>query len=148
MVSQATEPSPGAGERGEKARAGDSAADWQRANRGGLRRLVASTVRLADLQLRIWVTEAKITVARVLIFVVLYTVAGVMALLGTIFLFIGVFRILTDVIGIPTVWSFLILSLLTFGAAGTVMLIAQKMLAKKAGQGERKNENKQADKAR
>ena len=145
MVSQTTEPSAAADEQQDGASAGESAADWRRANRGGLRRLVASTVRLADLQLRIWLTEAKITIARILTFVILYTVAGVMALLGTIFLFIGVFRILTDVIGIPTVWSFLILSLFTFGVAGIVVLIAQKTLSQKAGMRAKK---KQADKPR
>ncbi len=143
MVSQTTEPFS-AGSDQDDAGASESAEDWRQANRGGLRRLVASTVRLADLQLRIWLTEAKITVARVLTFVILYTVAGVMAILGTIFLFIGVFRILTDVIGIPTVWSFLILSLFTFGVAGIVVLIAQKTLSQKAGMPDKKKE-KQVD---
>ena len=138
MVSQATEAPPAAEEHHDEAWARDSVANWHRANRGGVRRLIASTVRLADLQLKIWLTQAKITVSRIVLFVVLYAVAGVMAILGTIFLFIGLFKILTDVIGIPPVWSFLIFALFTFGVAGTVVLIAQKTLSKKADDPDKK----------
>jgi hypothetical protein len=147
MVSQTTEPSA-AGQEQDEAWGRESVADWGRANRGGLRRLVASIVRLADLQLKIWLTETKIAVSRIVMYLVLYAMAGVMAILGTTFLFIGLFRILTDVIGIPTVWSLLIFSLFTFGVAGTVILIAQRALSRKAGEPDRNNEKKQVDKLR
>ena len=137
MVSQTTEAPPGADSEDE-AWARETAGQWRRANRGGIRRLVGSTVRLADLQLRIWLTEAKITVSRIVMYVVLYAIAGVMAILGTIFLFTGLFHVLTDVIGIPTVWSLLIFALFTFGVAGTVVLIAQKTLSPKAGEADKK----------
>ncbi|MGN6369484.1 MAG: phage holin family protein [Phycisphaerae bacterium] len=146
MVSQTSEP-PQSTEHKDEAWARESVANWRHANRGGIRRLIASTVRLADIQLKIWLTQAKMTVARIVLYVLLYAVAGVMAILGTIFLFIGLFKILTDVIGIPAVWSFLIFALFTFGVAGTVVLIAQKALSKKAGEPD-KTSQKQPDKPR
>jgi hypothetical protein len=142
MVSETRESSPPASSAprpsGEKAGASDEAwssgsvAGWHRANRGGLRRLVASTVRLADLQIQIWVTQAKMTVARVAAFVILCAAAGLMAILGTIFLLIGLFRILTDEFGLQPVWAFLIFGGFLFVMAGGAVMIARQTLVKKA----------------
>ena len=129
MVAQTAE-APNAHE-SDEAWAHDSASDWHRANRGGLRRLVASTVRLADLQLKIWLTQAKMTATRVVTFIVLFAIAAVMAILGTIFLFIGLFRVLTDVVGLRPVWAFLVFALFAFSVAGIVLMIAQKSLGQK-----------------
>ncbi|HUO07867.1 MAG TPA: phage holin family protein [Phycisphaerae bacterium] len=138
MVSQtADRPPPSNANPPEEAGARDASGEWNRANpggrRGGVRRLVASTVRLADLQIRIWLTQAKITVARVATFLILCAAAGVMAILGTIFLLIGLFRILTDEFGLQPVWAFLIFGGFLFVMAGVVVIMARQTLRTKAG---------------
>lgn len=122
----------------DEAWARESAHDWHKADRGGLRRLVASTVRLADLQLKIWLTRTKIAVSRILTAILLFTVAGVMAILGTIFLFIGLFRVLTDVVGLRPVWAFLIFALVMFSITAGVLFYAKSLLSKKAGEPDKK----------
>ncbi len=86
----------------------------------GVRHLVASVVRLADLQLRIWLTRVKMAVLRAALFSALFAISLLLALLAVIFLFIGAFRVLTDVAGLRPVWAFLI-----FG--GGMLLLAAIM---------------------
>ena len=91
---------------------------------------MASTTRLADIQLRIWLTEAKLAVSRIVMYVALYAGAGVLGILAIIFLMIGCFRILTDVIGLRPVWAFLIFGALLAIAAGAVVMVASSILNK------------------
>src|SRR4051812_49469483 len=76
--------------------------------KGGLRRLLASAVRLVDLQYRIWLTQAKLTLQRMMLYAALFAAAMVLGLLALIFLYIGVFHLLTDVAGLRPVWAYLI----------------------------------------
>ncbi len=74
----------------------------------GLKAIVQSLLRLADLRYRIWLTRAKLTALRLALFLTLWIVALLVGVLAIVFLYIGLFRVLTDVVGIPTAWAFLI----------------------------------------
>ena len=109
----------------------DAEKNWHHANRGGLRRLIASSVRLANIQLKIWLTEAKITAANIVFYLAMFGAAAVIGLLAIIFLFIGMFKILTDVIGIPPVWSYLIFGGVLMGIAVALIMVGKNALNKK-----------------
>lgn len=141
MVSQT--PDAPQGEQESNSWTSQSAAEWHRANRGGLRRMVASTVRLADLQIKIWLTHAKITVARLVLFIILYSIAGALGILATVFLFTGLFHILTDVIGLREVWALLIFAVFMFAVAGLMVVVAQKALAKQPGVADKKKPSRE-----
>jgi hypothetical protein len=74
----------------------------------GVRHLVASTAKLCGLQYRIWLTRAKITALKIAVFAGLFMSAMLLGILAAIFLAIGIFRVLTDVLHIPVWASFLI----------------------------------------
>ena len=76
--------------------------------RGGVRRLISSITRLMDVQYRIMMVRAKMTLVRMAIFTALFAGAVVMGLVGLVFLYIGMFRLLTDVAGLPVWATFLI----------------------------------------
>ncbi len=101
-----------------------------RANRGGLRRLISSIARLLDLQYRIWLTEAKIAVAKIVMYVVLFGAAALLGILGIIFLFIGAFHVLTDVCGLAPVWAYLIFAGVQLVLAVVLVLVAKGILHK------------------
>ena len=101
----------------------------RRANRGGLRRTVASIARLVDIQYRIWLTEAKMAVARIVMYVVLFGAAALLGILGIIFLFIGAFHVLTDVIGLVPVWAYLIFAVVQLGLALALVMMAKSKLS-------------------
>jgi hypothetical protein len=94
-------------ETAEKGAAADAAGGRQR-TRGGLRRLISSMMRLVDVQFRIMMVRAKLTLVRIAIFVALFAGMLVLGLVGVVFLYIGVFRLLTDVAGLPVWATFLI----------------------------------------
>lgn len=102
----------------------------RRPNRGGLRRMVSSIARLVDIQYRIWLTEAKMAVAKIVMYIVLFGAAALFGILGTIFLFIGAFHVLTDVVGLAPVWAYLIFAAVQLGLAfGLVMMAKTKFTA-------------------
>jgi len=103
-----TSKAPGNAFRGSQGRGGRG--PW------GLRRLVRSVVRIADLQYRIWLTRAKIAAVRLAMFAAIFSAALLLGILAVIFLFIGAFRVLTDVAGIAPVWAYLIMG------GGTLLL--------------------------
>lgn len=111
--------------------------------RGGVRRLLASGIRIADLQYRIWLTQAKMTVKKLALFAGLFAGAAVLGLLSIIFLFIGLFRILTDVLHIPAVWSYLIFGAVMLALAGTLIFMGMSALNKKDDDDEPKKGAKQ-----
>jgi len=108
-----------------------SVSDWQPVNHGGVRRLIASLVRLADIQTKIWLAEAKITLAKLALYVVLFGSAAILGILGIIFLLIGLFRVLTDVLGIAPVWAFLLFAGFFFLLAGTLVMVGKGILNRK-----------------
>jgi hypothetical protein len=108
-----------------------SGSTWARANRGGIRRLIASIARLVDIQFKIWLIEAKISLIRVGLYIALFGAAAVFAMVGIVFLLIGLFRVLTDVVGIAPVWAFLIFAGFFLVLAGTLVLVGRGILSKK-----------------
>jgi len=76
--------------------------------RGGWRRMLASTLRLADVHYRIALLRAKMTAVRITAYVGLAAGAVGLGLMGIIFLYVGMFRLLTDAAGLPVWGTFLI----------------------------------------
>jgi hypothetical protein len=99
--------------------------------RGGVRRLASSAVRLASIQVKIWLTQVKSTALKIGLFVGLFLAAAVLALLAIIFLYIGVFHLLTEVIGMRHVWAYLIFGGVHLVLAAVLALVAMKILTKK-----------------
>ena len=94
-------------------------------------RLLASALRVAEIQFQIFLTRAKITALRIGVFVVLGVAAILLALLAVIFLYIGAFRVLTDVVHLAPVWAYLIFGGLHLVLAAALGLIAVKYIAGK-----------------
>ncbi len=99
--------------------------------RGGVRRLIASLTRLINLQYRIWMTQAKMVMMKIAISAGLFIGAAVFGVIGVIFLCIGLFHVLTDVVGIPLWAAFLIFGGFLAILAAALVLIATRMLTKK-----------------
>ena len=76
--------------------------------RQAISELVQSVKRAGSLQAQIWATRAKMKVANTMIMAALMGAAGVMGLLAVIFLYIGVFHLLTDIAHMQRTWVFLI----------------------------------------
>ena len=74
----------------------------------GIKAIVQSLLRLVDIRYRIWLTRAKLTALRLALFATLWIVALLVGVLAIVFLYIGLFRVFTDFVGIPTAWAFLI----------------------------------------
>ncbi len=98
--------------------------------RGGLRRLLQNAGRVIDLQYRIWLIQAQLTLRRMALYAALFGAAMLIGLLAIIFLFIGAFHILTDVFHIPPVWAYLIFGGVLALLAITLVLIGTKILSK------------------
>ncbi len=107
---------------------------------GGLRRLVSSVARLTDIQIQIWATQAKIAAMRLVVYAALVGGASIVGILGVIFVLIGLFHVLTDVVGLAPVWAFLVFGggqlLLAAILIGVAVSILKKRMAKKADGGE------------
>ncbi|HVX86921.1 MAG TPA: phage holin family protein [Phycisphaerae bacterium] len=99
--------------------------------RGGLRRLLGNITRLISIQLQIWLTQAKATALKIALFAGLFAAAAVLAILAIIFLYIGVFHLLTDVAGLRPVWAFLIYGGFHLLLALILILVAVKILGRK-----------------
>jgi hypothetical protein len=107
--------------------------------RGGVRRLLSSLLRVADLQYRIWLTHAKMTLMRMALYAGLFLVAAVLGLLAIIFLYIGAFRVLTDVLHLAPVWAYLIFGGLHLVLAVALVLIGTSVLGKNDDKDEKKD---------
>ena len=101
----------------------------RRPRRGGLRRLISSTMRLVDTQYRIMMLRAKMTLVRMAIYAALFAGAVVLGLVGIIFLYIGLFRLLTDVAGLPVWATFLIYAGVHLVTATILLLYGGRMIS-------------------
>jgi hypothetical protein len=90
--------------------------------------MVSSLKRISALQLSIWIKQVKNAVMRITLFAALSAVAFVFVVMAVIFLYAGVFRVLTDVLHIPTVWALLIFAGVHMVIAGILFLVAVKLL--------------------
>jgi len=109
--------------------------------RGGFRRLIRSLVRVGDLQLKIWLTHAKLTLQRMMIYAALFGAAAVLGLLAIIFLYIGVFKVLTDVIGLRPVWAYLIYGGFHIALAIGLVVVGTSILNKKDDDDDKHNKH-------
>ncbi len=84
--------------------------------------IVGGAKRILERQGEIWLTQAKIKLLQLGIFVGLIIAATAFLVLSFIFLLIGVFHILTDVFHIPSVWaSLLFAAICALGAFGLLI---------------------------
>jgi hypothetical protein len=90
--------------------------------------MVSSLKRISELQLSIWLKQVKNAVMRITLFAGLSAVAFVFVVMAVIFLYAGVFHVLTDVLHIPTVWALMIFAGVHLVIAGILFLVAVKML--------------------
>jgi hypothetical protein len=77
-----------------------------------------SGMRVARLEVRIWMARLKLTAIRLAIIGTAVAVSAVLGILAAIFFYVGCFRLLTDVLGLQTAWACLIF------AAAHVLVIA------------------------
>lgn len=86
--------------------------------RSGVSRLVLSLTRLASIQTRLVLAQVKLTAQRLTLALAGFTIAAVFGILGIIFLYIGVFKVLTRyVLDAPWVW-------LIYGGIHAVLAVA------------------------
>jgi hypothetical protein len=123
----------GAAQNAQTGSPGGSVATGTRPRKGGLRRLVASLVRIVDLQYRIWLTHAKLTLQRMILYAALFGIAMILAILALIFLYIGCFHVLTDLLGFRPVWAYLFFGIIHLALAGALVVVGTAILAKKDG---------------
>lgn len=102
-----------------------------RPHRGGMRRLLNSLLRIVDLQYRIWLTQAKLTLQKMVLYAILFVGAAILGLLAIIFLYIGLFKVLTDVVGLAPVWAYLIFGGLHLVIAIALIMVGTSILGKK-----------------
>jgi len=89
--------------------------------------------RLSSLQLSIWMSQVKSAVMRIVLFAVLSVVAFFFVIMAVIFLYAGVFHILTDLLHVPTVWALLIFAGVHLLTAGVLLIVAISLLKKRKG---------------
>ena len=98
---------------------GDALSPDAPAREGGLRRLLSSVVRVVDIQYRIWLTQAKVTLQRMMIYAALFAAAALLGLpCRSSFSISAPFHLLTDVAGFGPVWAWLDLRGISFDRGG------------------------------
>jgi hypothetical protein len=100
-------------------------------SKGGVRRLTSSAVRLVSIQMKIWLTQVKVTAMKIGLFAGLFAAAAVLGVLAVIFLYIGLFRVLTDLVKLQPVWAFLIFGGVHLLLAAVLVMVAIKILTRK-----------------
>jgi hypothetical protein len=86
--------------------------------------ILASLRQLADLQLKIWLANVKLTVYRTVMFALLAALAFVCGIIALCFIYAGVYRVLTDYAHIPAPWALLIFAAAHLLAAAILILVA------------------------
>ena len=97
--------------------------------------ILGSLHRLADLQLGIWLTGLKMAVVRIVLVATLCLGALLLAIVAIIFLYAGLYHVLTDVLLIPTAWALLIFAGVHLLLAG-ILTVAALVLLKGRGKKE------------
>lgn len=90
----------------------------------GVTEILGSLFRVADLQLSIWLVHVKMTVFRIVLAALLALLALVFAIVAILFLYAGVYHVLTDLLRIPTAWTLLIFAGAHALLAGILVLMA------------------------
>ncbi len=90
--------------------------------------VLASLRRLADLQLGIWLIRVKMTVLHIILCTAICLLAAVFVFIALVFLYAGLYHVLTNILLIPTVWALLLFAGLHFLLAGILALVAIALL--------------------
>jgi Putative Actinobacterial Holin-X, holin superfamily III len=112
--------------------------------REGLPRFVASLTKVADLQFRIWMTRLKITALRMGMYFAMFGAAAVLGFLAIVFLYIGGFKVLTDVLHMRAVWAFVLFGGVHLIAAMILIYVGVKIIT---GRDEKKKKSQAQKKA-
>jgi hypothetical protein len=86
--------------------------------------ILGSLHRLAELQLGILLTSLKMAVFRIVLLAMLCLLALLLFTVAVIFLYAGVYHVLTDLLRIPTAWALLIFAGVHLLLAGILALAA------------------------
>jgi len=105
----------------------NAAADAEPAPRSGVKRLVLSLTRLANIQLHIMLLRTKYTVRKIMMAAALFAAAGVVATLAIIFLYIGVFELLC--LAMQPMWAFILLGGVHLVIAALLIITGKAMLS-------------------
>ena len=92
--------------------------------------LFESLWRIADVQVHLWVASVKRAAGRIILASVFGTVAVVLVIAAAIFLFAGIFHLLTDYLHVPTAWALLIFAGV-FGLGAMVLLLMAVRILKR-----------------
>ncbi|HEY4330164.1 MAG TPA: hypothetical protein VGN88_10550 [Phycisphaerae bacterium] len=95
--------------------------------------LFKSLKRVIKLQVRIWLTHAKRMMLQTAVVAAAGAVCVVLAILAIVFLYIGVFHVLTDILHIAVAWSFLIFSGLHVAGILVIVGIVMQVLRGRGG---------------
>ena len=117
-TSAAEAPAPGPTPAGEAAPPARPRLEAQLADIAG------SLGRLAELQVGIWLTGLKMAVLRIVLLAMLCVLALLLAFVAAIFLYAGVYHVLTDLLLIPTAWALLIFAGVHLVLAGMLVVVA------------------------
>jgi len=93
---------------------------------------LGSMGRLVDLQVKIWLMGVKIAVFRAVMIGMLSAVALVLLIVAGIFMYAGLYHVLTDLLAIPTAWALLIFAGAHLFAAGILALIAIRLFTRRS----------------
>ena len=104
--------------------ANDAGPPSKGASHAGVSEILGSLFRLADLQVAIWVASLRMAVVRTVLVALLVLLALAFAIVAILFLYAGVYHVLTDLLRIPTAWTLLIFAGAHALLAGILALIA------------------------
>jgi len=90
--------------------------------------VLGSVQRLASLQLGILLAGVKMAVQRIVLLVMLCLMALLVAMGAVIFLYAGLYHVLTDLLLIPTAWALLIFAGVHLLLAGILAVVAMAIL--------------------
>ena len=96
--------------------------------RSRLSRLLKSVLQTADLQFRIFLLRAQISLRQIVVYTLLLIVAGLAAIAGFVFLSIAAFRLLAASLG--TQWTLLLFAAIYISVAAILMGLANRVLHK------------------
>lgn len=113
-----------------RAHADDETADLRHPPFRGVRLMLKTLGRVISLQMQLIFLNIRQTIVRFLVASLLMIAAIAMAVVAVIFLDIGLFRILTDVTGLPVVWASLIFAGVHLIAALVLLLAARRLFRK------------------
>ena len=84
--------------------------------------------RIGDLQVRIFLARVKSAALRIVLFSILALLSFLLTIAALVWLYAGTYRVLTDILHIPTAWALLIFGGLHLLVAGILLAIGVAIL--------------------